>query len=224
MISNDPTVSVVIPTLNEEESIGKVLSAIPDELVDEVLVVDGSSDMTARIAKRFGARVIREPRRGYGRALQTGIENATGDIVVYIDGDLTYDPSDIIKLIGPVQDGNLDGVLGNRFLGDGNRRSMPFPNRLGNRVLSTVFRLIFRTEINDTQCGMRAFVRQVLLKHRCSNLGMAYVTEQLAKLVKSGYRVGEVPISYRPRVGQSKLHPFRDGFTILWTMFRERLS
>jgi glycosyltransferase involved in cell wall biosynthesis len=217
-------VSVVIPTLNEQESIGKVLSAIPNQLVDEVLVVDGSSDMTARIAEGFGARIVREPRRGYGRALQTAIENATGDIVVYMDGDFTYDPSDIIKLIGPVQDGNLDGVLGNRFMRDEDRRSMPFLNRLGNRILSSVFRRIFGTEINDTQCGMRAFTRQVLLKHRYSSLGMAYVTEQLAKLVKSGCRLGEVPIGYRSRVGQSKLHRFRDGFTILWTMFRERLQ
>jgi glycosyltransferase involved in cell wall biosynthesis len=218
----DERVSVVIPTLNEEDSIGEVLSAIPYEAVDEVIVVDGSSDMTGRIAREFGAKVINEPRRGYGRALQTAIENALGEIVVYIDGDSTYDASEIPKLIEPVRTGKYDVVLGNRLEEPVSRASMHFLNRIGNRVLSAIFRQIFRVNIGDTQCGLRALRRSAVLNHRCRNLGMAYVTEQLASLVKLGYRIGEVPVSYGRRPGRSKLHRFRDGLSILWIMLKEK--
>jgi glycosyltransferase involved in cell wall biosynthesis len=214
-------VSVIIPTLNEEGSIRGVLSAIPRQVVDEVIVVDGSFDMTGKIAQEFGAKVIYEPRKGYGRAIQTAIENALGEIVVYIDGDSTYDPSEITKLIEPVRSGELDVVLGNR-LEPKRHASMHFVNRIGNRFLSAIFRLIFRVNTSDTQCGLRAIRRSAVLDHRCRNFGMAYVTEQLAYLIKLGYRIGEVPVSYGPRAGRSKLHWLRDGSSILWTMLKER--
>lgn len=220
--SIDDRISVIIPTLNEEESIHGVLSAIPREAVDEVIVVDGSSDMTGKIAEEFGAKVIYEPRKGYGRAIQTAIENALGDIVVYIDGDSTYDPSEITKLIEPVRNGELDVVLGNRLEEPKKCVSMHFLNRIGNRVLSAIFRLIFGVQVGDTQCGLRAVRRSALLNHKCRNLGMAYVTEQLAALVKLGYRIGEVPVSYGPRMGRSKLNRLRDGLSILSTMLREK--
>lgn len=218
----DDRVSVIIPTLNEEESIRGVLSAIPRQVVDEVIVVDGSSDMTGKIAEEFGAKVIYEPRKGYGHAIQTAIENALGEIVVYIDGDSTYDPSEITKLIEPVRNGEFDVVLGNRLKEPKRRASMYFVNRIGNRVLSAIFRLIFGVQVSDTQCGLRAVRRSAVLGHRCRNFGMAYVTEQLAGLVKLGYRIGEVPVSYGPRVGRSKLNRLRDGLSILSTMLRER--
>jgi glycosyltransferase involved in cell wall biosynthesis len=208
--------------LNEEGSIRGVLSAIPRQVVDEVIVVDGSSDMTGKIAEELGARVIYEPRRGYGRAIQTAIENAFGDIVVYIDGDLTYDPSEITKLIEPVRNGELDVVLGNRLEQSKKRASMHFLNRIGNRVLSSIFGLIFGVRVRDSQCGLRAVRRSAVLDHRCRNFGMAYVTEQLAGLAKLGYRIGEVPVSYGPRIGRSKLNRLRDGLSILSTMLRER--
>jgi glycosyltransferase involved in cell wall biosynthesis len=208
--------------LNEEGSIRGVLSAIPRQVVDEVIVVDGSSDMTGKIAEELGARVIYEPRRGYGRAIQTAIENSFGDIVVYIDGDSTYDPSEITKIVEPVRNGELDVVLGNRLEESEKRGSMHFLNRIGNRVLSSIFRLIFGVRVRDTQCGLRAVRRSAVLDHRCRNFGMAYVTEQLACLAKRGYRIGEVPVSYGPRMGRSKLNRLQDGLSILSTMLRER--
>jgi glycosyltransferase involved in cell wall biosynthesis len=217
-------VSVIVPTMNEEDSIGKVLSSIPNDLVDEILVIDSSSDRTPEIAGRSRARVLYEPRKGYGRALQTGIENARGEIVVYIDGDSSYDPTDITKVIELIADAKHDVVLGNRFKQQSNHANMPFGNRVGNRILSYFFRILFNTNVSDSQCGLRGFRRLPLLNYEYRNYGMAYVTEQLTKLVKSGQRVGEVPISYRQRVGKSKLHRFRDGCQIVWTMLRESLE
>lgn len=222
MIGNsDWTVSVIIPTLNEEDGIGRVLSSMPMEEFVEVLVVDGSSDMTAEIARRYGARVIQEPRRGYGRALQTAIEKASGDMVVYIDGDFTYDPTEILQLLEPVRDGKCDVVLGNRLAGV-NPTSMALVNRLGNRILSFFFGCVFGVRVNDTQCGLRVIPRLALLNHKYRCYGMAYVTEQLAKLAKAGYRIGEIPISYRPRIGKSKLRLLPDGFSILVAILIER--
>lgn len=207
--------------MNEGDTIARVLSAVPKDMVDEILVVDGSSDMTAEIAHRFGAKVIYEPRRGYGRALQTAVESALGDIVVYIDGDSTYDASEITKVVEPVKNGCCDAVLGNRLKDRANHANMPLMNRIGNRVLSAIFRVIFQVSVGDSQCGLRALRRSPLLKLTYRSYSMAYVTEQLAKLVKSGHRIGEVPVSYRRREGKSKLNRFRDGSEILWTILRE---
>ena len=221
MIGNSNwSVSVVIPTLNEEDGIGKVLSCMPMEEFEEVLVIDGSSDTTADIARKYGATVIQEPRRGYGRALQTAIEKASGDLVVYMDGDFTYDPTDILRLLEPVRDGRCDVVLGNRLTGV-NNTSMALINRLGNSILSLIFSKLFGARVNDSQCGLRVVPRLALLNHNYRSYGMAYVTEQLAKLVKSGYRIGEIPISYRPRIGRSKLRLLPDGFAILVTILIE---
>jgi len=217
-------VSLIIPTMNEEDGIGSVLSRIPCDLVDEILVVDKSSDRTPEIAEKFGATVVREPRKGYGRALQTGIENAHGDIIVYIDGDSTYDPSEISKIIDPIQEREYDIVIGNRLEKRHSRRSMPFQNRVGNRILSHLFDLLFHVGVGDTQCGFRGLLRLPLLNYEYQNYGMAYVTEQLIKLVMSGLRVGEVSIGYRRRIGRSKLRRFRDGFQIVWTMLTKRFE
>jgi dolichol-phosphate mannosyltransferase len=221
---NPCRVSVIIPTLNEQHGIAEVLSAIPRSAVDEVLVVDGSSDRTGEIARRLGARVVYEPRRGYGRALHTAIENVLGDIVVYIDGDFTYDPSEITRLIEPVRSGKCDVVIGNRLKQRANHANMLFLNRIGNRILSALFRLIFRVNVGDTQCGLRVLRRSPLLNHPYRSYGMAYVTEQLARLAKAGYRITELPVNYRRRIGRSKLRRLPDGFEILWTMLRVRLQ
>ena len=221
MISNtNSTISVIIPTLNEEDGIGMVLSSMPVEEFDEILVVDGSSDMTAEIARKYGARVIKEPRRGYGRALQTAIDEASGDMVVYIDGDFTYDPTEILSLIEPIREGRYDVVLGNRLTG-ANDDCMNFLNRIGNKTLSRIFSWVFGVKVNDTQTGLRIVPRLALVNQEYRSYGMAYVTEQLTKLIKAGYRVGEVPISYRFRIGRSKLHLFRDGLSILATILVE---
>lgn len=216
-------VTVIIPTLNEASAIGKVLSEMPNELLDEVIVVDSSSDDTSRIAQGFGAKVILETRKGYGRALQTGIENARGEIVVYIDGDYTYDASEIVDVVKPILDGKCDAVLGSRLRGRMLPNSMSKLNKLGNLILSLVFDVLFFKRVSDTQSGFRAIKKSFLEGLSCRDYGMPYVIEQLIKLVKIGARVGEVPIKYRPRIGKTKLCAWTDGFKILKVILRERL-
>lgn len=216
--------TVIIPTLNESSAIGKLLSEMPRGLLDEVIIVDSSVDDTPKIASFFPVKVIREERIGYGRALQTGIENAKGDIVVYIDGDHTYDPREIQKLIQPIFDDRHDVVLGNRLGGMMLPGSMNCLNRVGNMVLSLVFGILFFKTLSDTQTGFRAIARAYLKGLPCKDYGMSYATEQLIHLVKRGARIEEVPVTYRPRLGKTKLCAWRDGLTILKVMLRGRLS
>jgi len=218
----DHTISLVIPTLNEEKAIGKVLAEIPRGIVDEVVVVDSSTDNTPKIAEEMEVKVIRELRRGYGRALQTGIENAIGDIVIYMDGDYSYNPQEISKMVQPILNGKQDIVLGCRVSRKMLPKSMNFLNKFGNLALSLIFDLFFFKKVKDTQSGFRA-VKKVFLKNLTYlDYGMPYVTEQLIKLAKGGARIGEVPITYRPRIGETKLCAWTDGFKILKCMFKER--
>ena len=222
--SRSRPVTFIIPTLNEQGGIGKVLKRIPREITKEIIVVDSSNDGTAEIARRHGARVIREDRRGYGRALQTGIDNATGDIIVYVDADVTYDPLEVPRLVNPILRDELDVVLGTRFRGNSEPHAMRPLNKIGNIFLSSAFSLVFQTRISDSQCGMRAIRRTLLEDMRCSELGMPYVTEQLIRLVEKGARIGEVPISYRRRVGETKLVPWKDGMKILRSILKNLIT
>lgn len=217
-------VTFIVPTLNELGGIGRVLGRIPREITKEIIVVDSSNDGTGEVARRHGARVIREDRRGYGRALQTGIDNATGDIVVYVDADVTYDPREVPRLVDPILRGELDVVLGSRFQGNSEPHAMRPINKVGNILLSLAFSLVFQTRISDSQCGMRAIRRTLLEDMRCSELGMPYVTEQLIRLVEKGARIGEVPISYRRRVGETKLVPVKDGLRILRSILKNLIT
>jgi glycosyltransferase involved in cell wall biosynthesis len=160
-------------------------------------------------------------RKGYGRALQTGIENAPGDIVVYMDGDFTYDPSDISQIVEPILSGKCDVVLGNRLNGRMYPGAMSLLNRVGNILLSLIFSLVFLRGVKDTQCGLRAIRKRFLDGLSYRDYGMPYVTEQLIKLVKRGARIGNVPIAYRPRIGETKLCAWTDGFRILKVILRE---
>lgn len=216
-------VSVIIPTLNEEDAIGKVLAEVRAiNVVDEVIVVDSSTDATAKIAESLGAKVISESRKGYGRALQSGVEKASGDIVVYIDGDYTYDPRDIPQIVKPILSGKYDAVLGNRLNSKMQSGAMSILNRFGNTLISLIFNLFFFKKVHDTQCGLRAIRRRFLEGLSYRNYGMTYVTEQLIKLVKEGARIANIPIVYRPRIGTTKLCTWTDGFKILKMISRER--
>jgi glycosyltransferase involved in cell wall biosynthesis len=211
-------VTVIIPTLNEEKGIRYVLSRIVKDDALEIIVVDTSSDSTAKIAEKLGATVIVEKRKGYGQALQTGVENAKGEIVVYIDADGTYDPEEIPRLVDPILHKNFDAVLGNRLIRHLSPDSMTPLNRIGNILLSFIFRLIYRNNISDSQCGLRAIKKKHIETLVCKEHGMSYVTEQLIGLVKNGAKIKEVPVSYRPRIGTPKLVPWKDGLRILRTI------
>jgi len=218
------SVSIIIPTLNEEDGISKVLAEIPSSLTNETIVVDSSTDDTPEIARSLGAKIVRRPNIEYGKAIQVGVEKANGEIIVYLDGDHTYDPQEISCLIQPLLNGEKDVILGNRLNSMMLPGSMNPINIFGNFLISLVFSLLFFTRVHDTQTGFRAIKKSFLEKTSYNDYGMPYVTEQLIELVKKGARIGEVPITYRPRIGQTKLCRWTDGFKILKTLLRERIK
>ena len=227
VIVNDKSTAIVIPTLNEEMSIAKVLEEISlamDKHKHWVIVVDGhSSDNTLKIAKENGAIAIFQNNNGYGDALFSGFQYVNkyldADIIIMMDGDLTYDPKDIHNLKGPILEGSADFVVGNRFKGL-QKGSMSFLNRLGNRLLSWFARVALEIRVNDTQSGMRAFRTEFLKKMNPISNGMPFATELLVEAKLAGARITEVPIVYRPRVGDSKLNALKDGTRIFTTILR----
>jgi len=227
-------IDVVIPTLNEEMSIGETLDQISSALNGYeymTLVVDGnSSDNTAKIAREKGAMVILQRNKGYGDALLTGFDYAyerlDASVIVMMDADMTYDPKDIPRLLEPILENRADMVVGNRFKGL-QKGSMPFLNTFGNRLLSWIARQALDVGVYDTQCGIRAFKSVCVEKMSLASGGMPFATEMLAKAKFKGARIEEVPVVYRRRIGKSKLNPMKDGMKILGTILRlawERLS
>jgi len=217
-------ISVIVPTLNEEKAIRKVLSDMPLGSFNEIIVVDSSTDGTAKIAESLGAKVVFEWRKGYGRALQSGVEKALGDIVVYVDGDYTYDPRDIPHILEPIISDKCDVVLGNRLNSKMQHGAMNLLNRVGNAVISLIFSLVFLKRVIDTQCGLRAIRKRFLDGLSYRNYEMPYATEQLIKLVKKGARINNISVTYRPRIGTTKLCAWSDGFKILKVILRERFG
>ncbi len=207
-------VSVIMPTKNEEEAIETILKECREALknVDhELIVVDNSTDRTPEIAEQFGAKVVRNI-EGYGRAYIEGLRVAEGDIVVMLDADGTYDPLEIPKLIEPIISNKADIVLGSRFLGEIRRGAMNPVHKLGNVLLTKMTNFFFKTRFTDVHSGMRAAKKESIDLLRLSCEGMEFATEMLAKAQRIGMRIVEVPITYHPRKGESKLRTFRDGW------------
>ncbi len=210
-------VSVVLPCLNEAGSVGPCVREARASMEragirGEVVVVDnGSTDGSDRLALEAGARVIREPQPGYGSALVTGIAGARGEIVVMADADVSYDLSRIPDLVRPVLDGQAEMVLGSRVA---NGKAMPFIHRfIGTPILTfLVARASGRKAISDSQSGFRAFRRERFLALRVRGTGMEFASEMLIKAARAGWRISETPTEYRERVGESKLNTFRDGW------------
>lgn len=194
-------VSVVIPALDEEESIGWVLAAIPQDVVDEIIVVDGgSTDDTAAIAQAAGARVIFEPRRGYGRACAVGLAAASGDIVTFLDGDGADDPGQIPDLLAPILLGEADMVLGSRLAGEMPIDAMPWHQRFGNRLAARLIRWLYGLPVTDLS-PFRAVKRESLLALGMEDMTHGWPTEMIVKAARNGWRIVEVPVRYRPRLG-----------------------
>lgn len=213
-------VSAVIPCLNEARTIGicigKAQRALSEMgLAGEVVVVDnGSSDGSAELAARLGARVIAQSVRGYGAALQAGIEAARGAIVVMGDADDSYDWAAIAPFVHKVQEG-FDLVIGNRFRGGIAPGAMPALHRyFGNPVLSAVTRLAFGVKVGDVHCGMRAFTREAFARMRPATPGMEFATEMVANAAHGGLRIAEIPTRLYPdkRGRPPHLRTFRDGW------------
>src|SRR5271170_1971272 len=212
-----PLVSVVIPCLNEAENIEvcvtAALGALRDGAIDgEVLVVDNASeDDSAALATAAGARVVSEPRRGYGSAYLAGFAAARGNYIVMADADLTYDFNEIPRFVAKLNDG-AELVMGDR-MDNIQPGAMPWLHRyIGNPLLSGILNLFFRTGIKDAHCGMRALRRDVLPRLDLRTTGMEFASEMVIRASKENLRIAEFPIEYHPRGGESKLSSFRDGW------------
>jgi glycosyltransferase involved in cell wall biosynthesis len=212
-----PRVSVVIPCLNEAENIERCVASARDVLAahgiaGEVVVADnGSTDGSAALAAAAGARVVHEPRRGYGSAYLAGFTAARGDFIVMADADMTYDWTEIPRFVEHLEAGG-ELVMGDRM--DNIRPgAMPWLHRyVGNPVLTGVLNLFFRTGVNDAHCGMRAVRREVLPRLDLRTTGMEFASEMVIRAAKEGLDIRQFPIEYHPRGGESKLSSFRDGW------------
>jgi glycosyltransferase involved in cell wall biosynthesis len=217
--------------LNEEAAIDQTIKGIPESELDkmgydvEVVIVDnGSTDRTAEISRQAGARVIYEPRRGYGRAYRTGFENARGDIIVTADADLTYPVEDIPQFVKILNDEGLDFITTNR-LSSTNNGAMSIQNKMGNFGLTLATRILFPVDIKDSQSGMWIFKRDILNHLKLRSDGMPLSQEiKLEACYFAKYRWKEIPIHYKVRVGEVKLRRWRDGFENLFHLVRKRIK
>ena len=213
-----PSVSIVMPCLNEEDTVGICVDKAVRWLErsgtpGEVVVIDnGSTDRSVEIATSAGARVIHERRRGYGQAYLRGFEEARGDYIVMGDSDDTYDFSDLSGLLEPLDRG-ADMVLGNRFSGGIARGAMPWTHRhIGSPIINFVIRLFFGTRIGDSQSGLRAFRREAAQQMGLRSSGMELASEMIVSASRAGMIIAEVPAPYALRRGESKLNTVRDGW------------
>ena len=209
-------VSVVIPCLNEAETIAECVTSarsVLDEsgLSGEVIVVDNASDDgSGEIARGAGASVVLEERRGYGSAYLAGLDVAQGEYIVMADADLTYDLREIPAFVHEL-DAGAELVVGNRFKGI-KPGAMPWLSRIGNPILSGFLNLLYRTGVGDVHCGMRALRRDVLPVLHLRSTGMEFASEMVIRAAREKLDVREIPIELHPRVGESKLSPLRDGW------------
>jgi glycosyltransferase involved in cell wall biosynthesis len=203
-------VSVIIPTHNEAQAIERVLADLPSDLVTEVIVVDSNSnDGTREIAARMGVRVIHEPRRGYGRACLTGLAAANSpDVVVFLDGDYSDRPSELPILLAPIIEGPAEGradiTLGSRLQGRRSAGALPWHQALGNRLAASLIRLLYGLEITDLG-PFRAARADALRVMALEETTYGWAVEMILKGALAGFRVVEVPVSYYPRIGKSKI-------------------
>ncbi len=226
---NNKRVNAIIPALNEEQSIGRVVSAVPD-WVDEIVVVDnGSTDGTAKAAKAAGARVVSEVIRGYGKACQSGVlASDSAEILVFLDGDASDFPGEMEALVKPIAIGEADFVLGSRLLGGAQPGSLTPQQRFGNALACTLMKWLWDAPYTDLG-PFRAIRRSVLESLRMQDVGYGWTIEMQIKAVKKGAQVREVPVSYRKRIGKSKISgtvtgTIGAGAKILATIARLRIS
>jgi len=217
-------ITVIIPCLNEEQGIAEVLKRMP-EFVDEIIVVDnGSTDRSSDVAQSFGAKVIHEDVRGYGRAYKTGFASATGDIVITLDGDHSYPPDAISYLLEAFLHLEADFLNTSRFpVRD--PKAMSFLNKIGNLILSLAMSILYFRWVRDSQSGMWVFRRSILSAMKLTSDGMAFSEEiKIEALKNHAIRFREISIQYTSRLGEVKLNLWRDGFYNLWFLLKKRFS
>lgn len=217
-MNEDIEVSIVLPCLNEEDTIGICIKKIKEVFTSqgvkgEIIVVDnGSVDSSKEIARSYGVKVILEPQRGYGAAYLQGLRQVKGRYIVIADSDNTYDFYNIPFFLEKLQEG-YEFVIGSRFKGKIHKKAMPWLNRyIGNPILSGMCRLFFHTKLSDIHCGMRAFTSSGYRKIELRSLGMEFATEMVVSALQNNLKICEIPIEYHPREGKSKLNPLPDAW------------
>jgi glycosyltransferase involved in cell wall biosynthesis len=223
------TVDVVIPAFNEERSLPLVLGALPRPPVRRVVVADNAStDDTSRVAREGGAEVVPETRRGYGSACLAGLDHLrrTGppDIVAFVDADFSDHPEELLSLIAPILAGEADLVIGSRILGSREPGALLPQARMGNFVACRMIRLLYGHRFTDLG-PFRAVSWEALERMKMADTNFGWTAEMQVKAVRLGLRCTEVPVSYRRRVGVSKITgtvsgTIRAGYKILWTVLR----
>jgi glycosyltransferase involved in cell wall biosynthesis len=215
--------SVVIPCYNEEDGVREVIGRIP-EIVDEIVVVDNNcTDRTAEVARSLGARVVEQRIPGYGSAYKAGLAAATGDVIITMDGDGTYPPEEIARLVDTLVEKRWDFLSACRFpLSD--PRAMNFTNRVGNWVLTVTAAALFFVPIRDSQSGMWVFRRVLLSRLKLRSDGMPLSQEIKLEAILRRARFGEAHIPYGARIGEVKLQKWRDGWQNLSHLVAKRFG
>jgi glycosyltransferase involved in cell wall biosynthesis len=223
---NPPTLTVIIPTFNEEHNIGTVLSGLPD-MVDEVLIVDGnSSDNTVKKVRELlpDVKILYQPGKGKGDALRYGFDNAQGDIIVTIDADGSMDPAEIPDFVEAILQG-YDYVKGSRFLPRGGTTDMVWYRKLANKMFVVLVNILYGGKYTDLCYGYNALHKRVLDKITYESDGFEIETEMHIKAKKHNLLIAEVPSFEDKRVhGEGKLKTFSDGWRILKTILKERMA
>ena len=225
---------VIIPALNEERSIGQVIGDIPQDLVTEIVVVNnGSTDSTARVASDCGATVIDEERRGYGQACLAGMDyikdsSYVPDIIVFLDADYSDYPQEIKDLVSPITEGGYDLVIGSRTIGERQRGALLPQAIVGNYMATRLIKLFYGVDFTDLG-PFRAIRYNKLLSLDMRDETFGWTVEMQVKAAKKGFRCTEVPVSYRKRIGTSKITgtvagSVMAGAKIIWVIFRQLFS
>jgi dolichol-phosphate mannosyltransferase len=221
-------ISVILPALNEEETVGRVIDEVPKESMErtgyqvELLVIDNdSTDRTKEIAEEKGARVIVEPLRGKGRAIRTAFESVSGEFIFMLDADYTYPATHIPEMLKVLEEG-YDVVLGSRLKGRMEKGAMSRLNLVGNHLLAFLANILYGTEISDLCTGYWGLRGEVIKDLKLDAVGFELEANMFTEIAKKGYRIGEVPVHYRRRLTSPKLGSLKDGFRIGRMLLRKR--
>ena len=225
-----PDIAVIIPAYNEEGAIGKVIREIPRDIVNEIVVVNNNSnDNTVKVALSKGVTVIDEPKRGYGQACLKGIEylknkSPQTDIVVFMDGDHSDYPDELGSVIRPIIENDMDMVIGSRTLGKAEKGALTPQQIFGNRLATTLIRFIYGIRYTDLG-PFRAIKFSSLLELNMQDTSYGWTTEMQIKAAKQKLNIYEIPVSYRKRIGTSKISgtikgSLSAGYKIITTIFR----
>jgi glycosyltransferase involved in cell wall biosynthesis len=213
-----PNLSVVLPALNEEETVGECITRIrrvfsSRGIEGEIIIADSSTDRTPSIARDLGATVVRPSRRGYGNAYLAGLAAARGELIAIGDADNTYDFLELPRLLDRLEETGADMVFGSRLRGEIREGAMPWLHQyIGNPLLTRLLNVVFGTHISDAHSGFRLFRREALARLNLKTGGMEFASEMFIEAAKAGLKIEEVPITYHPRESPSKLNSFSDGW------------